>query len=66
MIKQLNKNSVHEHLLQRERLLESKNKQKLNSPASVTGNGIFLTKVCLCILLNFIYLCFYYFVYPYP
>ncbi|XP_013149624.1 PREDICTED: ras-related protein Rab-32 isoform X1 [Papilio polytes] len=39
MIKQLNKHSVHEQLLQQERLVESKTKQKLNSTTSVTRNG---------------------------
>lgn len=45
MLKHLNKNTVHEHLLQQEKLLESKTKPRYSGNMSATRNGRWLTQV---------------------
>lgn len=45
MIKHLNKETVHEHLLQKEKLLESKTKAKYSGNMSTTRNGRWLSQV---------------------
>lgn len=56
MIKNLNKNTVHEHLLKKEKLLELKTKPKYSDSMSTTRNGRWLSQVRFYVYPFFIFL----------